>query len=170
MIKKRHLAVAFILAAGSLFLFKKDRTLDYALTPISTPAPQAPLASQVKREVIDQNKKSLARVPSSVSYINSPSDEWEEKLESALQEQAGESLKKITITKERSLIWMRDTNPLHVEAVHISMVNKEDVQASFRALVDSQTGKVLESFDQTIFDPADVKAEFRLNLDQRNAN
>ena len=112
----------------------------------------------------------MARVPAGVSYVNTPAIDWEEKLESKLKEQAGDSLKEITIVKERSLIWMRDKNPLHVEAVRISMTNQQDVQASFRALVDSQTGKVLESYDQTIFDPADVRAEYRINLDQRNAN
>lgn len=172
MIKKKHLGVAFIVAFGVLFLFKKDGTVDYALVPVLAPTPVAtPLVlAATKRQVIDQNKKPLNRVPSSTNYLNTPSDDWEEKLESKLKEQAGDSLKEITITKERSLIWMRDQNPLHVESVKISMTNQQEVKATFRALVDSQTGKVLESFDQTVFDPADVRAEYRLNLDQRNAN
>lgn len=170
MIKKKHFGVAVILAAGFLFLFKKDGTVNYADIPSVGPTPETPLVLPPKREVIDQNRNPMERTPASVSYINTPSDSWEEKLESGLKEQAGDSLKEIKITKERSLIWMRDSNPLHVEAVTISMTNKEEVKASFRALVDSQTGKVLESYDQTIFDPADVRAEFRLNLDQRNAN
>lgn len=170
MIKKKHLGVAFILAVGFMFLFKKDGTVNYAIIPTLGPVADTPLVLPTKREVIDQNKKTIDRVPASVSFINSPSENWQEKLEDGLKEQAGDSLKEIKITKERSLIWMRDENPLHVEAVTIAMVNKEDVKASFRALVDSQTGKVLESYDQTVFDPADVRAEFRLNLDQRNAN
>lgn len=170
MIKKKHLALAFILAVGVLFLFKKDGTVNYAILPkVMTPAPIIP-AVVTQRVVVDQNLKPISRVPASVSYLNSPAVDWEEKLESKLKEQAGDSLKDITIVKERSLIWMRDQNPLHVEAVRISMTNQQDVKASFRALVDSQTGKVLESYDQTIFDPADVRAEYRLNLDQRNAN
>jgi hypothetical protein len=170
MIKKKHLAVAFILGFGFLFLFKKDGTVDYALVPVLKPATQKSISATNQRLIIDQDQKPMARVPASVNYLNSPAVDWEEKLESKLKEQAGDSLKEITIVKERSLIWMRDQNPLHVEAVRISMTNQQDVQASFRALVDSQTGKVLESYDQTIFDPADVRAEYRINLDQRNAN
>lgn len=170
MIKKRHLAVATILGISVLFLFKKDGTLDVTF---SNPSPTHTVTVVVpasQRQIIDQHKKPISRTPASASYLNTPAKDWEEKLESKLKEQAGNSLKEIKITKERSLIWMRDANPLHVEAVRISMTNQQDVEASFRALVDSQTGKVLESYDQTIFDPADVRAEYRLNLDQRNAN
>jgi hypothetical protein len=171
MIKKKHLALAFIMAVGVLFLFKKDGTINYTILPKAmTPAPKAP-THRPQRVVIDRNLKVVInRVPANATYLNSPAVDWEEKLESKLKEQAGDSLKDISIVKERSLIWMRDQNPLHVEAVRISMTNQQDVKASFRALVDSQTGKVLESYDQTIFDPADVRAEYRLNLDQRNAN
>lgn len=170
MIKKRHLGVAIILGIGVLSLFKKDGTLDVTFSPTQSAKDALVLTPAPERQIIDQHKKTIARLPASVSYLNNPSKDWEEKLESKLKEQAGDSLKEIKITKERSLIWMRDANPLHVEAVRISMTNQQDVEASFRALVDSQTGKVLESYDQTIFDPADVRAEFRLNLDQKNAN
>jgi hypothetical protein len=169
MIKKRHLAFATIIGFSALFLFKKDGTLDVSFAS-KVPVKQAVSTVQVlERQIIDQHKKVINRLPASASYRNSPAHDWEEKLESKLKEQAGSSLKEIKITKERSLIWMRDANPLHVEAVRISMTNQQDVEASFSALVDSQTGKVLESYNQTIFDPADVRAEFRLNLDQRNA-
>jgi hypothetical protein len=169
MIKKKHLALALLMAVGVLFLFKKDGTVNYAILP-KVMTPKKLVSIPTHRVVVDQNLKPINRVPASVTYLNSPAIDWEEKLESKLKEQAGDSLKDITIVKERSLIWMRDQNPLHVEAVRISMTNQQDEKASFRALVDSQTGKVLESYDQTIFDPADVRAGIRLNLDQRNAN
>ena len=123
------------------------------------------------RAVIDQNRNPTDRTPASASYINKPSPEWEKRLETSLKAQGGNSLKEIKIQKENSLVWMRDENPLLVESVVITLINQKDMESSFRALVDSQTGKVLESWDQTIFDPTKVREEtFRIKLDPRYTN
>ena len=119
---------------------------------------------------IDKNRKPMDRIPASTSYVNTPSASWEKQLKTSLAAQGGSSLKDIKIKKEKSLVWMRDENPLHVESVIVTLTNKQDVEASFRALVDSQTGKVLESWDQSVFDPANVRGSFRIKLDPRYSN
>ncbi len=113
---------------------------------------------------IQQPKKSL---PDSKTFVNIPSKNWEQRLRQTLKAQAGDSLLAIEIKKEKTLIWKRDENPLKVESVIVKLTSRQNVQSSFRALVDPQTGKVLESWDQTIFDPANVKENFSFKLDSR---
>lgn len=153
-------------------------TLWWWQKPISSPMSSVqfsntpkPLASEAhEREIIDQNKVTISRLPASVSFINKPSPDWEKKLTQSLKALAGNSLKELEIKKERSLVWTRDENALLVESVVVSMTNTQDVSSSFRALVDSQTGKVLETWDRTIFDPMDKSSEFRFKLDPRYSN
>jgi hypothetical protein len=91
-------------------------------------------------------------------------------LELSLKAQGGENLKEIKIEREKSLIWIKDEQALMVESVLVSLTNQQDSHSSFRALVDSQTGKILESWDRTLFDPATSKEGFRFKLDPRYSN
>jgi hypothetical protein len=52
----------------------------------------------------------------------------------------------------------------------VTLTNQQEAQSSFRAIVDAQTGKILETWDQTISDPADVRGGFRIKLDPRYTN
>jgi hypothetical protein len=134
-------------------------------------SPQLTSQSGPERKVIDQNRNLVERTPASVGYVNQPSPDWEKRLESALKEQAGNSLKEIKIQKERSFVWMRDENPLLVESVIVTLTNHKKSESTFRALVDSQTGKVLETWDRTIVDPSQIKEDgFRVKLDPRYTN
>ncbi len=155
---------------GLFFFFNREnpKTVDQDQESHST---LVTVTENPNRTVIDQNRNPTNRTPASVSYINKPSPEWEKRLETSLKAQGGNSLKEIKIQKENSLVWMRDENPLLVESVVITLINQKDMESSFRALVDSQTGKVLESWDQTIFDPTKVREEtFRIKLDPRYTN
>lgn len=126
--------------------------------------------SQKPRDVIDQNKHQLKQIPAGARFVNKPSPEWKNLLELSLKTQGGENLKEIKIEREKSLIWMKDNQALMVESVLVSLTNQQDTHSSFRALVDSQTGKILESWDRTLFDPASTKDGFRFKLDPRYSN
>jgi hypothetical protein len=132
--------------------------------------PNSPLQIDDTRQVIDLKRKPITLVPKSSTYSNHPSPEWRKRLELSLKAQSGNSIKNIKIQKEKSLIWMRDKNPILVESVIITLTNHQKSESSFRALVDSQTGKVLESWDRTIFDPANVREKAGIHLDPRYSN
>ena len=169
MTKNKKIALFLFVALTPLLFLKKE-----AQNPMNEKSPRHSSVSRdeknIAREVIDQNRKPLERTPASSSYVNKPSPEWKKRLETSLKAQAGNSLKSMKIQKESSLVWMRDENPILVESVIVTLTNHQKVQSSFRALVDSQTGKVLESWDQTIFDPANVRDGFHLKLDPRYTN
>ena len=169
MTKNKKIALFLFVALAPLLFLKKE-----AQNPMNEKSPRHSSVSSdeqnIAREVIDQNRKPIERNPASGSFVNKPSPEWKKRLEASLKAQAGNSLKSMKIQKESSLVWMRDENPILVESVIVTLTNHQKVQSSFRALVDSQTGKVLESWDQTIFDPANVRDGFHLKLDPRYTN
>jgi hypothetical protein len=164
------LICSLLVMAGVFAWFQRPlRHSQQTLAPVKSTTPD--FEPYIKdRSLMDQAKAPINRLPASVKFINQPSHEWEKKLTHSLKAQGGNSLKELVIKKERSLVWMRDENALLVESVVVSMTNNQDVSSSFRALVDSQTGKVLETWDRTIFDPMDKSAEFRFKLDPRYSN
>ena len=167
MIKNKKLPIFFLAVIGLFILADKSQevveTKKIVLKPVVTVTSASP-------KVIHYNKKPMARVPASVGYINTPSADWKERLETSLRAQSGDSLKSIKIQKENSMVWMKDGNPIHVESVIITLTSQQAAESSFRAMVDSQTGKVLESWDRTISDPANVRGGFRIKLDPRYSN
>jgi hypothetical protein len=162
MIKKKYILLIISFAIILFLFWKKDGSL-------------------VKISLIEQKiegKKDSVKTPDEATpmkkailgteaFVNVPSKNWEQKLKQSLIDQAGDSQLSIEIKKEKSLIWTRDENPFKVESVIVKLTNHQNVESSFRALVDPQTGKVLESWDQTIFDPANVKDNFSFKLDSR---
>jgi hypothetical protein len=165
------LLICSLLVVAGLFLWGQKPMVQPHPTVKTTKKSTPTAVVNIKdREIIDQIKAPLNRRPASLNYINHPSQDWEKKLTQLLKAQGGTSLKELEIKKERSLVWVRDENALLVESVVVSMKNNQDVSSSFRALVDSQTGKVLETWDRTVFDPMDKSAEFRFKLDPHYSN
>lgn len=169
MTNKKRYALLFVFILATVFMNRNPESTMKSHTKDSGAKTQsAPNDSQ--RLVIDKNHRPIKRLPASVSYVNTPSLDWEKRLETSLKVQGGSELKEIKIKKEKSLVWMRDENPLMVESVVVTLTNQQDVASSFRALVDSQTGKVLESWDRTVFEPAPGAEESRFKLDSRYSN
>lgn len=166
MTKRLLIGFLTITVIATFFFWKKEELPTVVEKIQNSPQPEAnssvPASSPIKTP--------SARTPASVGYVNQPSPDWEEKLTTSFKEQGGATLKEIKIVKERSFVWKRDDLPLHVNSVIVSLTTKEDVQTSFKALVDSQTGKVLETWDRSISDPANVREGFRFKLDPRYSN
>lgn len=164
---KKILSGCLILAALVVYFFaKKENPASLSVAPKTLV--QTPVLVSAKPQTIPE--VTPARKPASTGYANVPSKEWETLLTDSLKAQGGDSLKDIKIVKEKSMVWTRDDVQLHAQSVVVTLTNKQEVQSSFRAVVDSQTGKVLETWDQSIFDPADVRGGFRFKLDPRYTN
>lgn len=167
MTKKKHIGI-ILFSALVVFIFWKAKSSQND-KQVTAPLPTTKSSPEIK--VMDPKRNLVERTPASMGYVNQPSLDWEKKLETSLKEQAGNSLKEIKIKKEKSLVLMRDENPLLVESVIITLTNHKKSESTFRALVDSQTGKVLESWDRTIVDPSQIKEDgFKVKLDPRYTN
>lgn len=171
MTKNKKISLLFLLALASLWPMRKV-SISLLTTEVKKEVPPhaSPVALIHGQTAPAPVQDQARRKPTSVGYVNEPSDDWQEKLESSFKTQAGNSLKNIKIVKEKSLVWTKDETNLMVESVVVTLTNQQDVESSFRALVDSQTGKVLETWDRSIFDPANVREGFRFKLDPRYTN
>lgn len=171
MTKKRVglLLIAFVML-GFYFFRDTQQSPSSQVVSVSPSSVKNKETSVPTRKVIDHKKDPLTRLPASVSYANKPSSRWQKKLETNLRAQASDNLKQVWIKKENSLVWTRDDNALMVESVVVRLTNKQDEESSFRALVDSETGKILETWDRSISDPANVRGGFRFKLDPRYSN
>lgn len=81
--------------------------------------------------------------------VNGPTHDWEEQLSTELL-RFHDSDTKLFIKPERGLIKIQDNKMRFVEEVIVSFVTKRKGQTSFKALVDSETGKVISTWDQTV--------------------
>tara|TARA_R110000868_G_scaffold38661_1_gene135027 strand:- start:31086 stop:31631 length:546 start_codon:yes stop_codon:yes gene_type:complete len=163
--KKILIATPFLLVAVfGLYLFtKKEPIPNQALTerrqsidqdkqkrmPASLPSSekkQVQPAAPKKREVIGDKK--LIMKNGKLNFTNKPSKTWLSKLEKSLG-RGSPSDTKIEIKPERSLILLEGSLAKNTEQV-VVVFNSENNRNSFRAMVDSQTGKVIRTWDHTI--------------------
>lgn len=97
-----------------------------------------------------------------IKVTNTTSETWKENLEKTLELQGGSSINEIKIEKVDSFIWSNDGVALHVESAVVKLKGENNVQTSFRVLVDAQTGKILRNWDQPVFDPVSPQDDFKL--------
>ncbi len=100
-------------------------------------------------KVTDEQRKK----PETITAPNTPSPTWEKELNKTLVLMGGETIKNVAIKKIASVIWMRNEGGMNAESVIITLTNKEGAQSTFRALIDSASGRILETWDRTIFEP-----------------
>jgi hypothetical protein len=165
MTKRKIIVGAFLFFCGFFFFYFKKEEFS-----ISTHDKKDSLKISVQKVPFQTQKATVLKTSSSSAPLSKTSSQWEKKLQKHLKAQARDSVKDIKVVKEKSLVYHQNQIPLQVESVLISLTNHQDVTSSFRALVDAKTGKVLETWDQTIFDPAEVRKEFRFKLDPRYRN
>ncbi len=117
--------------------------------PASVPEPeqlQLKPSTPKKREFIGDKK--LIMKNGKLKFTNKPSKNWLTKLEKSLG-RGSPSDTKIEIKPERSLILLEGSLAKNTEQV-VVVFNSENNRNSFRAMVDSQTGKVIRTWDHTI--------------------
>ncbi len=165
MTKKKYLATIF----GSLFILgclvywiqkHPQQEIKKSSSPSLKPKVSENMpAPQVAFKEIKEGEKTF--------FVNNPDKAWKKNLEKTLRELGGDRIKRVEIKHEKSFIWNRDDQPLKVESVMISLTDNQESQSHFRAMIEPQTGKILETWDKTIFEPVDKKEEFRFKLDPR---
>lgn len=137
------------------------------VTPLPSPAEVTPPPMKDGRKVIGIIPGREKEALKDLKIVNTISADWEDKLVENLKLQGGESLKDIQIKRVESLIMRRDGNAINTESVIISLKNEEGEVSKFRAMIDSQTGKILETWDRPVVDPINPREDFRLKIDPR---
>lgn len=105
-----------------------------------------------------------------LKFANDISEEWQEGVEKALRAQGGSSLSEIDIKKTDSFIWAHEGVALNVESVMITLKNQNGEERKFRAMVDSETGKILRTWDHPVIDPMNPRENPGISIDPRYHN
>lgn len=177
MIKKRPLIIIAILGAlGALawFYFQKpvitnlptEKGPDKAHKP--APLPSSPVLNG--RRVMNLPPGREKEALEAIKINNKVSEHWEEGVEHALKAQGGDAIKDITITKIESLIWTQPGFAINVESVVIGITNLKGERTSFRALVDSENGKIIQTWDQPVIDSINPRENMGIKVDPRYLN
>lgn len=96
-------------------------------------------------EISSELMSKLEKLP----MLNTVNPEWQEHLGHELVRFHPQDTK-VLIKKEESLIKVQNSKGLFTERVIISYLKGDHPVSSFRALIDSESGKVLETWDRTI--------------------
>jgi hypothetical protein len=171
---KRNLAItmAFCLIFFGFVVFLKNKKQQIAsskITPTSTTPIQKPLILNGRR-VLGMHPSTTAGQLKTLKTANTISTKWEPILEQNIRAQGGDAVKSIKIKKVDSFIWNQDGLALNVESVMVSIKNQRGEETSFKALVDSQNGKILQNWDRPVFDPIHPKDNFKVRIDPRYHN
>lgn len=165
--KKMILAVLVIMATAAIFFALQDRdsskenkvartyskkmtgVLEYNTTKKELKQAKIQVESKElapsKRELFPKN----AQVDlNQLEYSNSISKDWKTKLSKELLRYQKLDTK-VVIKPHKSLIILKDKKGLHVEEVIISFINKSGLMNGFSALVDSESGKILKTWNRT---------------------
>lgn len=157
MTKQHYLTILIILFLIALYWVWKSESESPSIVHSPTQSNSFPQING--RKVVGLSKGNEAKQLKDLKASNQISSEWKEKLEKTLYLQGKKMIKDISLKTEDSFIWVHDGIALNVESVLVSITNHSNQKTSFRVLVDSQTGKILQNWDQPVDDPLDPRAE-----------
>lgn len=146
---------------------QKSLTLAKQKNTISKDA--LPPSASVKPFIMDGRKviSNSAVVDKNRHPSNIISPEWKENFEKIILMQSGGRAKDIVVTKIDSFIWTDSGQTLNVESVLVSLKNDKNESTKFNALVDSQSGKIIQTWNQPVKDPGNPRDSFGVKLDPR---
>jgi hypothetical protein len=165
MIKKKKWIFFLLLITGSLitWIFYRDEFRSHKIT--------ANKEFKINgRRIINPKSVASQNDLKKIIPFNLPSPHWQKEVEKSLKLQGGQSLKTISIEKVESLIWLQNNRALNVESLKINLKNDKNQEVSFRAMIDSSNGKILQTWDQPVVCPTNPRGEPGIKIDPRYFN
>lgn len=115
-----------------------------------------------KREIIGTTKKKIA----SLKKINRPETKWKENLARNILRGRDSKDVSVFIKKEKSFIRKERDGIRYIEQVVVNIKKTNQGSTGYRAYIDSETGKVLQTWDRSVHEYGQLKTghTFKLNL------
>lgn len=157
MTKRHYLSILIILFLIALYWYWKSKSESPSIVNSTIKSNSFPQVNG--RKVVGLVKGSEEEQLKDLKVSNQVSSNWKENLKNTLYLQGKKMIKDIVLKNEDSFIWIHDGIALNVESVLVSITNHSDQKTSFRVLVDSQTGKILQNWDQPVDDPLNPRAQ-----------
>lgn len=141
-----------------------------------------PTSQVTKAHIPSQNSvKQGFRAPASVPATTAPTSAiskksllsdpvWKSSFEKNLILQGGGNLRNVEIEKVDSFEWKVGNVPVQVDSLIVKLEHVKGYRSSFRAIVDSSNGKILQTWDHPVNDNFDPKTKAGIKIDPRYHN
>ena len=141
--------VQYITPSAELEKHHLDSNMDRKIASINPSTQSSIFSLREDRVLIGEDFEKYRDESIDLSMQNSVNPNWKELLGKDLLRFQKEDTK-IIIKDELSLIKVKDSQGLYLEQVIITYLLKDGTQNSFHALVNSETGFVIDTWDRTI--------------------
>ncbi len=163
MTRSQKHALFFLVLAIVLGHFYDDK-----MTPIQVSGTEKIIFPQHSKNVVMGPKKLMTREPASYAkHVPDSTPQWKDKLEATLFTQGKGTLKKAEIIKVDSFPWKLGQLNVEVDSIIVKLEDIQGRHSSFRAIVDSSNGKILQTWDPPTIDNFDPKNKFGVKIDSR---
>lgn len=164
---KKRILITFCLGALGFLIINPttEQTPLHNTVKIKTKTPSRAPASikpaEVKREVIGEAPAKIDQI----NISNKINDKWKKLYESNfLRMVKGHEVKDLNIELKRSLLQIKKGSGQNLEHIKVSYTRPDGKPFSFEALVDSETGRTVRTWNQTRYE---FKKPVKLNATGR---
>jgi hypothetical protein len=135
----------------------EERVSATTRTPANTP-PQKKFRMRNNRVLMGEANPKYEDVNEDLEMINSVSPTWKDDMGVELM-RFQDTETKLLVKEEKPIIKVQNGKGRFLEEVIITYLMKNGNQSSFKALVDSETGSLVETWDRTIHEKVRKKRE-----------
>lgn len=154
----RRVLIFILIAAGAIlvavyysFFFKSEKSTSIGDSAKPSQA-TAPVQTFQGRRVLNTPPKMTQTKLPDIKVSNQVSRDWETNLVSTLRYQGGDRLKDVKIEKVESIIWTTNGHYINAESVRITLTDQNGALTKFRAIVDSESGQIIEVWDRPMIE------------------
>jgi hypothetical protein len=94
----------------------------------------------------------------------------EKTMETTIRNMVKDSLSEMSFEKVEEIPWNYGGKKVNAQSYIVTLKNDVNATTTFRVLVDAQSGKLMESWDQPIYDPVNPRNNFKVKIDPRYHN
>ena len=94
----------------------------------------------------------------------------EKTMETTIRNMVKDSLSEMSFEKVEEIPWSYGGKKINAQSYIVTLKNEVNATTTFRVLVDARSGKLMESWDQPIYDPVNPRNNFKVKIDPRYHN
>ncbi len=91
----------------------------------------------------------------------------EKTMETTIRNMVKDSLSEMSFEKVEEIPWNYGGKKVRAQSYIVTLKNEVNATTTFRVLVDARSGKLMESWDQPIYDPVNPRNNFKVKIDPR---
>lgn len=159
---KYFFGLIFFLFIAVALLLKEDSVKEATITHKISAEHIKAIEDKGISEVIEETSDSAQTTDLPVK-----DEPWEENVKVQLKRQAMDDNVEVNIIKESALFWEEMGTSIEANTIKVQLRTPAGETTSFRALIDSNTGKVLRTWDRPVLDPINPRERSGIRINSR---